>query len=85
MFLLWEVARTPSAFSSRRLRADLCSRLWRIAEPACISLPEPVTRTRLEAAELVYIFGIAALLVCYFVSEVFGLSDATAALAAAAA
>ena len=42
-------------------------------------------RTRLEAAELVFIFGIAALLVCYFVSEVFGLSDATAALAAAAA
>ena len=56
-----------------------------MAEPACISLPEPVTRMRLEAAELVFIFGIAALLVCYFVSEVFGLSDATAALASAAA
>ena len=56
-----------------------------MAEPTCFTLPVPVILARLEAAELVFIFGIAALLVYYFVSEVFGLSDATAALASAAA
>ena len=43
-----------------------------MALPACISLPVPVRRTRLEAAELLFIFGIAALLVGVLLAEIYG-------------